>query len=131
MKLLEYDYYTAMLEGRHRSGSVKMSRDGGGFDCAVELLCIRYGLRVDGRPISLAQATKISIIANISILRARLEATFSETMQRLLSYARKVGQDYVVRFVDVGIIDIVEYIMSLKFLAASSRGTYKQYIRVD
>lgn len=64
--------------------------------------------QLDIKAISRAQPLKLSKIEDISTANFRLEVTFIEARQSVLSYAQVVEEKYGVRFVDVCIIDIVD-----------------------
>lgn len=71
----------------------------------------------------------MSNIANIYTGTVRREETFTDTTKSLLSYARVFGESFGVRFVGVRILDVVEDMLSLHFLASSSRETCIRYIK--
>lgn len=90
-----------------------------------------YSFRVEGGPISPAQAIKLSKSTNIFHAIVRCEVMFTDTAQSGLSYAREIEKDYSARIVDVHIPDIVEDMNSSMVLATSSRTTYIRFIRVS
>lgn len=92
---------------------------------------MRYTFRVNGKPISSDQAIKLSKIDNILMRTVRREVTFTWTLQGLLRFAWAIEKEYAVRFVNVRIIDMLEEMKVLKFLAGSSRVTYILYITVE
>lgn len=107
-----------------------MIRDEDGLEWASEPKRVCYAFRVGGKPISPAQAVKLSKAANISTAVLRCKATFTDMMRSLLSYARATEENYGVRSVDVRIVDIVGDMKYLGLLAANSRTTYIRYVRV-
>lgn len=91
---------------------------------------MHYGLWVDGKPISLSLEIKLSQIANISTAFMRQEPMFIDTTNSPLSYSRVVEEEYVIRFVEVRTMDIVEDTTSSNFLDANSRATYVRFITI-
>lgn len=92
---------------------------------------MRYAFLVDSKPVSPAQAIKLSKQGNISAAIVRSKATFTDTMSGLLSYAQAYENDCCVRVVEVHIMNIVEAMKSLNFLAGNSRVTYTRYISLE
>lgn len=91
---------------------------------------MRYEFWVDAKPISQAQAIKLSKIENICTATVRREAAFTDMMHSLLSNGRLFEEDYDSRFVYVLKMDIVGDTVSSIFSAASCRTTCVCYIRV-
>lgn len=58
----------------------------------------------------------------------RREIRFIGTIQSVLNYARTFRERYAVSFVNAHVLDIVENMMSSKFLAENSKATYAWYI---
>lgn len=54
----------------------------------------------------------------------------TDAIQRLLRYARAGDKDYGSCFVDAGIADIVEDMMSTNYLAANYKETHVRYNKV-
>lgn len=59
-----------------------------------------------------------------------MQKIFTDTIRSLFSYAQALKEDNRVQFVDVGIMKIVEDMISLNLLAANFRETYIAYMRV-
>lgn len=93
-------------------------------------LYTHYAFQLDRKNISPTQALKLSKTASTSTAIVPLEQVFTDSMQSLLTYSRSFIEKHGVRFFFVGIMDIVDDIMSSTFLAANSRATYTRYIRV-
>lgn len=93
----------------------------------MDLLRMCYASWIYCKPIWPVQAILQSKIANISIVIVQGEATFTDTLQILLSYERFFEEDYGVRVVDVRVMDIAEDMMSSEFFAARAKATYICY----
>lgn len=61
----------------------------------------------------------------------RSESVYADMMQNLLCYAQAFVENYIVRFVDVIIMVIAEYMMCSSFLAANFRATNIRHITVQ
>lgn len=85
MRVLKESYCMVMLNDRHRRHFVEMLRNTDRMKSTLAPLRTRYMFRVDCKAISLAQAIKMSYITNISTSIVRRDATFTDTMQSLLS----------------------------------------------
>lgn len=105
-----------------------MLRDEDRLGWAAEPLHMSYVLRAESKPISPAQAIKVSEIANISIAIVRREAAFADRMHNLLSYARLLKKDYGAGFVCVRITNFVEDMMLSIFSAFNYRVPHICYI---
>lgn len=88
---------------------------------------MHHAFRIDEKAMSSGEAMKLRKLTTLSTAIVRQEATFTETMQRPLSYARTFEEVYVSHFVFVCIMDIFNDIMSSNFLAANCRATYVRY----
>lgn len=88
---------------------------------------MRHAFRVEGNPILLDQASKLSKIANPFTAIVRSKETAIDTMQSMVSYARALDGGCGEYFVILCIMSIEEDIMSSCFLAASSRAVFIQY----
>lgn len=108
-----------MLDGHHRPRSVDILRGKVGVQWPAEPLRMRCAIRVDGKPISLAEVIQLSKIAIVSTAVVRRQVIFSNILQRLLSYFQASEESYGIRFGDVRILHIVEYMLSPTFLAAN------------
>lgn len=97
---------------------------------ASETLRICYVFWVNGKPISPVQVIILSKIEIVLTVIMRREATSTEIMKSVLSYARSFNENYGVHFFDVRIIDILEDMMFSSFLAGNFRVTYVSYISV-
>lgn len=118
-----------MLDGRYQCRYVTMLREKDGIEWATKPLRMWYAFRVEGKRISQALANKLSKIFNISAVIERLEATHKDSMEILLIYARSFDEDYGVRFVDAGIKEIMEAMISSKALDGYSRAMHVRNIR--
>lgn len=79
--------------------------------------------------ISLAQAIKLSIIANISSAIVRRKENSADTMKSLLSYVSVPKEQYGVCFVDMRMMDHMDDMRSLHVLADRWRVMYERYSR--
>lgn len=87
--------------------------------------------RADRKPLSSAQAIKLSKTANISATIMRFKATFKNMMHSFLDYAQDLKEDYGARFFDVRIPNIFEEMKSSNFWAGSYRAIYIRYMTVS
>lgn len=88
-----------------------------------------YAFPVDNKAIFLPGAIKLRKGESILDAILQLQTKFTDPMQSLLSYKRPFALYCDVRFVDVRIKNIVKYMPSSMFLAASFRATSMRYIR--
>lgn len=118
------------FDGRHQRCSTEVIGDQDGLECASKPLRMRYAFHVYVKPFLPARAIKLSKTANNSTATVRREATFTGTMQSLLSYAKALEENCGVSFVVVPLMDIVRDMVSSKFSAVNSGATYILNIRV-
>lgn len=64
--------------------------DKNGMDWAGGPMRVEYGLLVDYKVISSAQATKLRKVGNISTVIVRLKAVIEDTMLRLMIYTQAI-----------------------------------------
>lgn len=131
MKLLKEGYGIAKLDDCHRHLSVKILADWDFVELAAEPLRMHYKFWVGGEPIQPAQEIKLRKIANITDIFVLREATFTDMMHSLLSYAWALEEDHGARLFYLHITDTVEDTMYSNYLAATSRATYKGHMNVS
>lgn len=85
------------------------------------LPCLRYGISIDNRIILQALETKLSGDEKVPTASEQGKAKLVDMMQSLLSYARVVRTDCAVRYINVGISDIVKDMHFSFFLASKTR----------
>lgn len=105
-RLPKIRYCMFILDGRYRCCSVELLRDNNGMQYATEPMRMRCALRADRKATLQALEIKLNLIANISTAFRRRKATFTGTIQSLLSYARALGEHCGVGFDNVRISDI-------------------------
>lgn len=91
---------------------------------------MNHVLGLNDKAISPPLTVKLSKTANISTTIVRREATLTDSKRGFLIYALEYEEYYVVRFIDVRIMDIVNEMASSKFLTTNSRVTYVRLFRV-
>lgn len=94
----------------------------------VKPLQMRYAFRINENPITSPQEIKLSKIECISIEIVRRKTAFTDIIQSVLNYVRSFWEDYVVSLIDMPVLNIINYMISLIFLATSSKSTYARYI---
>lgn len=101
-------YRMVVPDDRHLRRYVKILQNEDYVRWTLALLCIHYALCFYCNGIFPAQGIKLSNIRNNFTAIVRHNATFANTMQSLLSYARAFEADYSDYFVNVRILNIVE-----------------------
>lgn len=96
---------------------------------AVEPLRLHYAFCVACKAKSLAPAIELSQIAYIKTASMQSKETLSNTTQILLSFARAVGNDCGVHFVNMHILRIADDRISSTVLCANAREIYVHNIR--
>lgn len=90
-----------------------------------------YAFRVDGKPTSTDQAIKLGRMANISTSTMRRKAMFTDRIQGRMSNVRASEEDYVIRFIYMGLRDVAKDKTSSNFLAANSKVANILYTKVS
>lgn len=80
MKFLKDKYCVVMVDGGHLRCYSEMVKGIDGVEWATEPLFMRYTFQVYGKPMSLAQAIKLSNIGNISTAIVQREVTVTYTI---------------------------------------------------
>lgn len=129
-RVLKDDCRTVTLDGIHGRHLVDLVWNKNYLALVEKPLRMRYSIRIDMKPITSAQAIKLSNIANISAVVIRCGRSFIVTIQIFHSYARPFEGDCAVSFVDGHVLNIVNDMMSPNFLDANSKAIYTRYTRV-
>lgn len=97
-----------MLDSCHWRRSVEFLRKENDAKLAAKPHRMWYAFGVDDKAICAAQEMKLNKTAHIFTVILRCEATFTDTVWRLLTYAGALEEDYGVCVFDVRLSDKVE-----------------------
>lgn len=126
-KVVSVDYRMVMLDGWPRRLAVYLLRDEDHLVWAAKLLCMLYALCIGGKPITAAQAIKLSKIAYTSTAIGRQETGFTDTICTVFNYVRALEKSYAVSVNDARVLDILDDMMWANLLAVNSKNSYACY----
>lgn len=107
-----------------------MVRDDDSMISVADPLRMYQALPVDGKAISPAQSIKLSETTSVSTANVQREATFTDSMESMLSYTSRFEKNYGEHFVDVRVMDVIDDMACSNALALKSRPTFVCYIGV-
>lgn len=105
-RILKVDCRMDLFDDHHKHRSLELIGYEDGQTKTAEPFRMRHAFRIDKKFIPLPQEIKLRKIANILALMLHREASFTDTIQSFLGYARRNGEDYVVSPVDVCVLDL-------------------------
>lgn len=101
------------------------------MNCAVNPLCKHYTSYIENNAILRVKKIKISKITKFSTAIVLGKAMLTDTTQSLLRYTQTFWVEYSVHPAHVSVMNIVDDMRRLEFLAAKTIASSLRFIKVD